>query len=173
MNTKIILTFSAIFLASLLGIAGLTLVSLKKNTISVAEPSKEPATVAIATPLQMIEVQGDVFSKNEPVRGESIYLCSNTVFDQAYAEYRKNFDSDLKLMDNAGFTSTYSGVSLFTLKNPQACSIKARTDTNGHFHFQPVEQDKFFLAASANVNGQKEAWIQKINKTNYDKIIMR
>jgi hypothetical protein len=118
------------------------------------------------------EITGDVFAANEAIKGGTVYLCRNEIYDKVSNEYKSKFQEDtdkLEFYYRWGLTTRYSYFYLLTMtesnKNSgQACELQANTDVNGKFKFSNISSDNYFLVAYTEIDGRYYTGIKAIDK---------
>lgn len=102
------------------------------------------------------------------MRGESIYVCRDKLYETANTSYQSSVQKDIEARKIGAWTdSTWAFISITNLisenKNPgQFCKISTKTDANKSFQFTEIKQGKYFLVTKANINKRFYAWLNPI-----------
>jgi hypothetical protein len=145
---------------------GLVLLGAKKPVPQASNQGNSVNSSAI--PAQNFSINGNIFANNEPVRGETIYLCRDELYETANASYQSRVQKDIEARKIGAWTdSTWAFTSITSLiyKNKnlgQACETITNTDVNGSFQFTEVKEGKYFLMAKASINKRNYAWLNPI-----------
>jgi hypothetical protein len=167
MKIKHIIFFgSGGFLLVVSGLIGLVLLGAKFPPPLASIKSNSVNSSAI--PAQNFSINGNIFANNEPVRGESIYLCQDELYETANTSYQSSVQKDIEARKIGAWTdSTWAFMSIAKLisenKNPgQFCEISTNTDANGSFQFTQIKEGKYFLMTKASINKRSYAWLNPI-----------
>ncbi|WP_404787984.1 hypothetical protein [Altericista sp. CCNU0014] len=125
--------------------------------------------------IQKFSIDGNIFAGNEPIRGETIYLCGWDLYPTVSSEYRKNQEVDFDAYKNGAWKDARMasiGLSGLTMKTEGGCKTSTKTDVNGHFQFTEIPQDKYFLVATTKLKGVYFAWLNTVDLNQNQQITM-